>query len=295
MENENSTSQGLLIGCLVAGAIAGILGVIGLPLVAFLWLAAAAPSRAAYQSTPMSVSIPAPTVLAEPEQDDTAAAEPAIPEEIRVEIRVVGVSDGRPQFRIDDELLEGEAALTESLRATATDDGDPGVIVRARIVPEPEVALSDTQVAAIKKAARAAGRHVDRLELVRWERDARDDATPVVVDIIGTRDDGNRYRFEGRILEGEEALSRSLRQRLAERRAGLPAPAGKHTLDVKLRAELAPGVTATEDQIEQARETLHAAGVERPATEVTAEEVPAEVPAPPSPVSDCADRLEGGR
>jgi hypothetical protein len=104
----------------------------------------------------------------------------------------------------------------------------------------------------------------DQLALARKTiaRGAAEPDKPVLVNITGPCPGGSRYLLGGQPVEGEDALKAALAKALAEHRAGRKKPE-LYTLDVTLKVEVKPGITATEEQIAQARETIKAAGVGR--------------------------------
>jgi len=77
----------------------------------------------------------------------------------------------------------------------------------------------------------------------------------VQINITGFCADGNCYRLEGQSVEGEVALKVALVKALAEHRVGRKRPE-IYTLKLSLKVEVKPGVTATEEQISLARETI---------------------------------------
>lgn len=181
-------------------------------------------------------------------------------------IRVVGVRDGVIQYRLADDgpPVEGEAALTAAFRKVLDEEERRQggfLLASSQYDVTPGLVLSSEQRSAISAAMRAAGPEVGSMgsfggafAVGRFEK-------VVEVHITGPCAGGNRYLFEGQALDGEAALTAVLQKVLTEHRAGKEQPA-LYTLNVRLQIEAKPGVTATEDQIELARATIKAAGVE---------------------------------
>ena len=194
-------------------------------------------------------------------------------------LRTVGVRNGLIQFRLNDRLAEGEDGLVQALREfserTEEEKGGPTAI-DVNVGHVPEVELSEAHWLAIWQRVREAGPYFAAGWRDGGGRKLRTvpgpDGKPIRTDlsvevrVLGPFQGGSRYEIEGATFDGEAALSAELRRRLAVFRADKEGP-GRFTLSVRLRVEIGPGVTVTEDQLELARKTVADSGVGKPEAE----------------------------
>jgi HEAT repeat protein len=184
-------------------------------------------------------------------------------------LRIVGVRDGVLQFRLDDRFAEGQDALlrvlSQRIGEVEKEKGGPTAISVA-IKDAPELKVLDAQWKAIRLALEEAepyltdGWYMSGVFGKRRTVPGPDGKPipadlPVEVRILGPGDGGNRYQIDGRTFEGEAAFSVELKRRLAEFRSGKDGP-GRFALSVRLRVEVGPGVTVTEEQLTLARKTV---------------------------------------
>jgi hypothetical protein len=184
-----------------------------------------------------------------------------------LKVRAVGVRDGKLQFRVDGKLVEGNAALTTAVRKRIVEiEREKGgfTCISPTITHVSELVVTGEQWGAVSKAVFAAG---DQMFGSFGYRDGGGRISNVLkritVYIVAQHGEENRYKCGSRTLDGEKAATDALRAELAEWRKGRKAPE-IYFLDVSLRVEVKPGVTATEKQIELAHKTLNSAGVQHP-------------------------------
>ncbi len=198
-------------------------------------------------------------------------------------LRTVGVRNGLIQFRLNDRLAEGGDGLVQALREfserTEEEKGGPTAI-DVNVGHVPEVELSEAHWLAIWQRVREAGPYFAAGWRDGGGRKLRTvpgpDGKPIRMDlsvevrVLGPFQGGSRYEIEGATFDGEAALSAELRRRLAAFRADKEGP-GRFTLSVRLRVEVGPGVTVTEDQLALAWKTVADSGVGKPEAEAERE------------------------
>jgi len=189
-------------------------------------------------------------------------------------LRVVGVRDGVLQFRLNDKLVEGEAALTAEVRKLiANAQAKLGTSIDFYLAwPQTtDVKFTADQDKAIRRAICAAGPEVrsiqaQRVGIVSSDWNSR---THVWVELAGAGKLGNSYRLavqggKPQEAEGDEALKKALQEALAAARAKVKAKedAEARKLSVHFNVHPEPGLTATEEQIAAARKAIVAAEVD---------------------------------
>ncbi len=190
-----------------------------------------------------------------------------------VRIMVVGVRDGVFQFRTAGKLVEGESELTKALRKRIAEiEQEKGgfTLISPCWEHAPELVITSKHGAAVTKAIDAAGPQVSWGLGFRGGigRRRSSDEKAVTVNILNAVKEGNRYQLDSRVLDGEKALTEALRVVLADWRKGKRDPQ-RYFLQVRLRVEVKPGITATEEQIKLAHRTVGTAKVSRPAAAET--------------------------
>ncbi len=195
-----------------------------------------------------------------------------------IAVKGVGVRDGILQFRVDDRLVEGEAALArvlqQRIREIEKEKGGFTLITPGwQKVPELEVSPGQEEAvwSAIESATpNTAGffgfRDGGGRKVILGKR-SRGWTFPVVtfvrVTIVAPVEDGNRYLLGERTVDGERALTVALENVFADSHKGQENTEG-YFLSIKLAVEAKPGITATEGQIERARVTVNAVRREPP-------------------------------
>ena len=186
-------------------------------------------------------------------------------------IKVVGVRDGVLQFRLNDKLVEGEAALTAEVRkliANAQTKLGTSVDFYLAWPQTTDVKFTAEQDKGIRRAIYAAGPEVRSIQAQKvfvgsnWES-----RTHVWVELAGAGKLGNAYRLavqggKPQEVEGDDALRKALQEALAAAKAKAKADAEAPKLSVHFNVHPEPGLTATEEQIAAARKAIVAADVD---------------------------------
>jgi HEAT repeat protein len=197
--------------------------------------------------------------------------------EAQIALRAVGVHDGAMQFRVDDRLVGEHEALVDVLRTRIAEiEKDKGgfTLISLRFSAASELSIGPTGTDDIEHTAKKNCPQVWHFfrRTARWGWYYRtvvdSDGHPIPAEkhvdvfIISPCGGGNLYQMNGQRIEGEAALTAALGRELAEFRTGKEGPE-RFTLSVSLKAEVKPGITATEEQLELARKTVAAAEVEK--------------------------------